>query len=78
MRAGRSSKPLPLTENDKTKLEMIARRPKTDQRTALRAGRQQSKLLIALLTEKMQCHAASLSHWGGRWLDQDPPPESLA
>ena len=36
------------------------------------------KLLIALLTEKMQRHAASLSPWGGRWLDQDPPPELLA
>lgn len=36
------------------------------------------KLLIALLTEKMQRHAAALSPWGGRWMDQDPPPESLA
>ena len=36
------------------------------------------KLLIALLTEKMQRHAASVSPWGGRWLDQDPPPELLA
>lgn len=36
------------------------------------------KLLIALLTEKMQRHAASLSPWGGRWLDQDPPAELLA
>lgn len=36
------------------------------------------KLLIALLTEKMQRHAASISPWGGRWLDQDPPPEHLA
>lgn len=37
-----------------------------------------AKLLIALLTEKMQRHAASLSPWGGRWLEQDPPPEPLA
>lgn len=36
------------------------------------------KLLIALLTEKMQRHAAAISPWGGRWLDQDPPPEPLA
>jgi len=36
------------------------------------------KLLIALLTEKMQRHAANLSPWGGRWLDHDPPPEPLA
>ena len=36
------------------------------------------KLLIALLTEKMQRHAAAFSPWGGRWLEQDPPPELLA
>jgi hypothetical protein len=36
------------------------------------------KLLIALLTEKMQRHAAAFSPWGGRWLEQDPPPERLA
>jgi hypothetical protein len=36
------------------------------------------KLLIALLTEKMQRHAAALSPWGGRWMEQDPPPELLA
>jgi hypothetical protein len=36
------------------------------------------KLLIALLTEKMQRHAAAFSPWGGRWLDQDPQPELLA
>ena len=37
MRTGRPTKPLILTEEHKTKLEMIARRPKTDQRTAQRA-----------------------------------------
>lgn len=36
------------------------------------------KLLIALLTEKMQRHAVAFSPWGGRWLEQDPPPEFLA
>lgn len=36
------------------------------------------KLLIALLSEKMQRHAAALSPWGGRWLEQDPPAEFLA
>jgi hypothetical protein len=36
------------------------------------------KLLVALLTEKMQRHAASFSPWGGRWLEQDPPSEFLA
>lgn len=37
MRTGRPIKPLLLDEADKTKLLMLARRPKTDQRTALRA-----------------------------------------
>lgn len=50
--------------------------PKSDERSS-RAW-VYGKLLIALLTEKMQRHAASLSPWGGRWLDQDPPPEFLA
>jgi hypothetical protein len=50
--------------------------PKSDERSS-RAW-VYGKLLIALLTEKMQRHAASLSPWGGRWLDQDPPPEPLA
>ena len=36
------------------------------------------KLLVALLTEKMQRHAAAFSPWGGRWLEQDAPPEFLA
>jgi DDE family transposase len=36
------------------------------------------KLLIALLSEKMPRYAAALSPWGGRWLEQDPPPEPLA
>jgi hypothetical protein len=50
--------------------------PKSDERSS-RAW-VYGKLLIALLTEKMQRHAASLSPWGGRWLDQDPPQELLA
>lgn len=36
------------------------------------------KLLVALLTEKMQRHAASFSPWGGCWMEQDPPSEFLA
>lgn len=36
------------------------------------------KLLIALLSEKMQRHAVAFSPWGGRWLEQDPPPELQA
>ena len=36
------------------------------------------KLLIALLAEKMQRHAAALSPWGGCWLEQDPPPQPVA
>jgi transposase len=37
MRTGRPVKPLQLTEEEKSKLETLARRPKTDQRTAQRA-----------------------------------------
>ncbi len=37
MRTGRPKKELILTADEKAKLEMMARRPKTDQRTALRA-----------------------------------------
>src|SRR5690625_1209989 len=36
------------------------------------------KLLVALLTEKMQRHAASFSPWGGRWMDQDSSSKFLA
>lgn len=36
------------------------------------------KLLIALLGEKMQRHAASFSPWGGLWLEPYPSPEFLA
>ena len=50
--------------------------PKSDERSS-RAW-VYGKLLIALVTEKMQRQAESLSPWGGRWLDQDPPPEPLA
>jgi transposase len=37
MRMGRPIKPLVLDKDEETKLELMARRPKTDQRTALRA-----------------------------------------
>lgn len=37
MRTGRPIKPLLITEEERAKLELIARRPKTDQRTAQRA-----------------------------------------
>lgn len=36
------------------------------------------KLLIALLTERMQRYAGAFSPWGTRWFDQDAPAESLA
>ena len=36
------------------------------------------KLLMALLSEKMQRHAAALSPWGANWLERDTPTESLA
>ena len=36
------------------------------------------KLLVALMTERMQRYAGAFSPWGTRWFDQDPPAESLA
>lgn len=36
------------------------------------------KLLVSLLTDKMQRHAGAFSPWGVRWCEQDPPEESLA
>lgn len=36
------------------------------------------KMLIALLTDKMQRHAAGFSPWGGRWVDEETAEESLA
>ena len=51
MRTGRPIKPRALTEDDKSKLEMIARRPKTDQRTALRA-----RIVLACAREIGRAH----------------------
>jgi hypothetical protein len=36
------------------------------------------KLLVALLTEKMQRYAKAFSPWGGRWCDQGAPTEPMA
>ena len=36
------------------------------------------KLLVALMTERMQRYAGAFSPWGTRWFDQDAPAESLA
>jgi hypothetical protein len=36
------------------------------------------KLLVALLTEKMQRYARAVSPWGGRWCEQEDPAQSLA
>jgi len=36
------------------------------------------KLLMALLTEKMQRHARAFSPWGVGWCDQEPDAESVA
>jgi hypothetical protein len=36
------------------------------------------KLLVALLTEKMQRYAHAFSPWGGRWCEQEAPTEPLA
>jgi hypothetical protein len=36
------------------------------------------KLLVALLTEKMQRYANAFSPWGGRWCEQEAPTEPMA
>ena len=36
------------------------------------------KLLIALMTERMQRYAHAFSPWGIRWCEQDAPPERVA
>jgi hypothetical protein len=36
------------------------------------------KLLVALLTEKMQRYAHAFSPWGGRWCEQEAPAELVA
>jgi hypothetical protein len=36
------------------------------------------KLLVALLTERMQRYARAFSPWGMRWLEQDAPAQPLA
>lgn len=36
------------------------------------------KLLVALLTEKMQRYAKAFSPWGGRWFEQEPPTQPMA
>jgi hypothetical protein len=36
------------------------------------------KLLVALLTERMQRYARAFSPWGMRWLEQDAPTQPLA
>ena len=36
------------------------------------------KLLVSLMTERMQRYARAFSPWGTRWFDQDSPAESLA
>jgi len=36
------------------------------------------KLLVALLTERMQRYAGAISPWGGNWCGQEPPPQPVA
>jgi transposase-like protein len=66
MRTGRPVKPLLLDEEDKAKLLMLARRPKTDQRTALRARivlACAEGLNIQRVAAKLQGSPPTLSSW---------------
>ena len=72
MRMGRPIKPLVLNEDEQTKLELMARRPKTDQRTALRAriilacARDLSNQAVAT---KCGATMATVGKWRQRFLD---------
>lgn len=73
MRKGRPSEEVVLTEEEKSKLEMLARRPKTDQRTALRArivldcacGLSNTEVVL-----KRQVTMATVCKWRRRFLEK--------
>ncbi|MCW5559898.1 MAG: helix-turn-helix domain-containing protein, partial [Verrucomicrobiae bacterium] len=69
MRTGRPTQELILTPEEKSKLELVARRPKTDQRTALRAR-------IVLQCASGATHTTVAAHLGvtiqtvGKWRER--------
>jgi transposase len=65
MRTGRPVIPLALTPEDRQKLEMLARRPKTAQRLALR-----SKIVLRAVTRTLESRPAGSTHWSTRSLAQ--------
>src|SRR5512145_126507 len=72
MRIGRPKKPLELTEEQKQKLNQWARRPKTAQRTALRANivlRSASGLSNQAVAKHLRIAAATVGKWRRRFVE---------
>src|SRR5215469_16723268 len=71
MKTGRPKKKLDLSEQERSKLEMLARRPKTDQRTAKRArivlecAQGQSNKQVC---EKLGATPATVGKWRSRFI----------
>jgi transposase len=75
MRTGRPKKELVLTAEEQAKLEMMTRRPKTDQRTALRAGivlDRASAMSNTALARKRGVTLATVGKWRQRFIHQTP------
>ena len=69
MRTGRPKQVLTLNAEEQAKLEMMARRPKSDQRTALRAGIVldcAAGLSNTQAAAKRQVTLATAGKWGAR------------
>lgn len=75
-RVGRPLKPLALTDEDREKLELLARRPKSSQRSALRA---RIVLLSAAgtsnsaISERLRCSMPTVGKWRERFRAQGLP-----
>ena len=71
MRTGRPKKELILTADEQSKLEMMVRRPKTDQRTAMRAGIVldcASGMSNTQVTRKRKVTMATVCKWRSRFV----------
>jgi transposase len=73
MKTGRPKKELKISQEQRGKLEMLARRPKTDQRTAMRArivlecAKGESNQAVA---KRLGANAATVGKWRRRFIEQ--------
>src|SRR5690554_881434 len=73
MRTGRPKEPLDLTGGEQAKLQMLANRPKTDQRTAMRA-----RIVLecargvdnAEAARRLRINPATVGKWRSRFIKQ--------